>query len=450
MRRTNVWFTLAPVVVLLFCGGESRARNQEPEAKPLLKQSDRDALGLLFADYFEQKTDNKDLKKLLAALDKLEAEMKKKAQAAKVSTLFESPIDLRSAMCAPFTPDKNAKKGMWAENSTAVELASGETTVKFFYRLPKKYNEKQLYPLIVGLAPKADKPEAIKKWAEAAYPDAIAESAIIIVPQNTQGVDWTTLEGRLTALLPLRQSFVSYSVDRGRLFLDGQADATATVVHYISVYPAMFTAAILRESAAAPSIDLLANARYVPLLLVGAADTEAAKIHAQLYQDCTAVGLKATLSESAVEAGGKPGDAGATAIASFVAETRKNFAPRDIKFTSSSNDYPNAYGLWLSEVESNGKPVTVEATVDRTTNEFRISAPLQVKEITLYLNQDLVDMGKVIKVIVTEKVAENPKTSTQFEGRVNHSFEAALGMWFDIESSNTGEVYSNKIKVKMH
>lgn len=439
---------LAPWVLALLCGAAASARAQENESKPLLKASDRDSLAALFADYFKHKYENKDLKKLMASFDKLEDDMKKKAKTLKLATIFESPADLRSAMCAPFLPDKNAKKGSFTESTTAVELATGTAEVKYFYRLPKSYSDKQIHPLILALPPKLDKSDAIKKWAEAAYPDAIAESAIVIVPQNLRGVDWASLDGRITALFPVRQAFSNFSVDRGRFFLDGQADAAAVVIDYITHYPSLFTAGILRETATAPATGILANGRYVPLLLVHSAGGEAAKIHTQLVQDCTAAGLKATAAESPIEISGKVGDPGAVAIAEFIAKTRKTFAPRDIKFTSESPESANAYWLELSRVESNNKPVTVEASVDRTTNEFRLSVPPQVKEISLYLNHDLVDMGKDVKVIVTEKIAENPKTSTRWSKRVDHSFEDSLRIWYESESGNSGEVYSAKIKVQ--
>jgi hypothetical protein len=449
MRGSITSCLFAPLVASLFCGTVAEARAQEAEAKPLLKPADRDSLAALFADYFRHKKENKDLKKLLAAFDKLDEDMKKKAKTLKLATLFESPADLRVAMCAPIYPEKNAKRGMFAEASLREDLATGVVEMKYFYRLPKNYSDKQIYPLILGLPPKLEKADAIKKWAEAAYPEAIAESVIVIVPQNLRAVDWTSFDGRLTALFPVRQAFGSFGVDRGRLFVDGQADAAPVVIDYITHYPSLFTAGILRESASAPQTNILANGRYVPLLLLNGPEGEAAKIHAQFAQDCTAAGVKVTSVESPVEAGGKAGEAGVAAIAKFVAEARKTFAPRDIKFTSESNQSLGSYWLELTRVESNNKPVTVEATVDRTTNEFRLSVPPQVKEVALYLNHDLVDMGKEIKVIVTEKVAENPKTSTRFAKRVDHSFEDALRIWFDGLSGNSGEVYSARIVVTM-
>jgi hypothetical protein len=72
-----------------------------------------------------------------------------------------------------------------------------------------------------------------------------------------------------------------------------------------------------------------------------------------------------------------------------------------------------------------------------------------VKELVIYLNQDVVDMGKEFKVIVTEKTADNPKTATGFQGKKENSLDHALALWFENRSANSGEVYTNYVKVTM-
>jgi hypothetical protein len=445
--------SLLPFVALLIAVGPfsgAAGATQDPESKPLLKPADRDSLANLFADYFKHRSENTDLKKLSAALVKLEDDLKKKAKSAKISTLLESPADLRSAMSVPFLENKNMKKGFFFEDKTTVEIPSGSFDVGFLYRLPKNYAPKTQYPVVVALAPKMDNVDGIKKWADAAFPDAVAELAILVVPLNLKGFDWLSLEGMMTALFPLRQVQNTYSVDRGRVILDGSADAGAVVVNYVAQYPSLFTAAVLRGASSAPAVDLLSNARYVPFFLVADAAGEAAKIHGQFAQDCTAAGVKAQICASPVDQSGKLGDPGSAEYAKFLTETRKTFVPRDIKFTTASPQNVNAYWLEISRLETGaGKAVSVEATIDRTTNEIRITAPPQVKELVIYLNQDVVDMGKEFKVIVTEKTADNPKTATGFQGKKENSLDHALALWFENRSANSGEVYTNYVKVTM-
>ncbi len=428
----------------------SIASGQDSEPKLLLKPSDRDAVAALFADYFKQKSEGRDLKKIASSLDKLEADLEKRAKSLKIVTLLDSTADMRSAMNSPYRPDKNVKKGFFTESSINEMLPSGKTEVKYLYRLPNKYSDKLLYPAIIALPPKIEKVDAVKKWADAAFPEAISESTVIIVPLNLKSVAWSSLDGRITAFFPLREAIAAYAVDRGRVFLDGSMDAAPIVPLYLTEHPGIFAGGILREPDAAPATTLLSNARSEPMLLVHAAGGEAANVLKQFEQDCTAAGVKTTSVESPVEASGKAGDAGAAAIAKFVAETKKVYTPRDIKFTTVSSQSVNCYWLELLKFEaSESKPVTVEASVDRTTNEIRITAPPQVTEVAIYLNQDLVDMGKEIKVLVTDKSGETPKSVTRYNGRKGPVLDSALAFWFSNRTGNYGEVYTNSINVTL-
>lgn len=411
------------------------------DVKPLLKQNERDALAPLFGEYFRLRAEDKDIKAMQKALDKAVNEMEKRSKALKLASLLESPVDMRWVMNGPTAPDKSARKGIFIESTAEIQLSSGTTAYPYLYRAPRNYSEKSLYPTIIALAPRLDNASAIKKWAEANFPEAIAETAIIVVPMNLKKLDWTTLDGLQTAMFPLRDGMRRLGVDRSRIFLDGSADSAPAAAQVATLYPGFFAGVVLRAPAAAPPTALLANVRHIPMLslIAGKADGTPAQ---QFVQDAEAAGVKVNVVDGLAETG-TLSDAGSAAISSFLADSKKMFAPREIKFTTTARSSNNCYWLALTEFEaSESKPVTVEGIVDRTKNEITITAPASVKQMKVFLNQDLVDMGKRLKILVRKK-ADDAEPALRYDGTLSNNFDRAMSAWFNNDSGNNGEVYTN-------
>lgn len=445
MTRTPAFLALA----LLLVGADARARQTEPP-KTVLKPSDREALSALFGDYFKARYENADLKAKARSIKQLQDDLAKRAKAAKLGSLLDSVADMRAAFLAPISPEKSPKKGVWQEVEADVELATGTSKVKFLLRLPKSYNPKTPVPLVLGLSPSFSKIEPLKKWVERAWPEAVQEAAALVVPENLTAIDWMSLDGRKVAFFALREAVNRYAIDRARIFADGQGPSAVHVVNYCTSYPGLFTGAIVREMNAAPAAATLANARQIPMLVITSGQGDPGTVSSAFAKDAEAAGVKVEMVTAEVAEDGKTADAASAAIAKFVTDSTKTLAPREIKFTTTSPQYDSAYWLALRQFNATEKaPITVEASVDRTKNEIVVSTPPEVTQFEVFLNQDLVDMGKPITVMHTVKNGDKTATTKRFEGTKKHNLDTALDIWFDNKSGNYGEVYTNSIVISV-
>ena len=464
MKRSN--FLAVPVLALLCAQPESVANDPaahadpalaaltaEPaeQGTPLLKPADVKAISKLFADYFRARMDD-DLRRTAKAYSALDKKLVTTAKSKKVESMMVSPVDLRSVYGAPLDPEKGVKKGAFYMRSFTISLQGKPREFQYLLSLPKTYSHDDPIPMVLSLHPQMSREDELKKWAARAYPTPITDVAAVVIPVNIgeDSADWTSMEGRYPAFFAIREMSLKYNINRLALFLDGHAGTAQAANEYAVGYPGMFTAVICRHLDSAPATDHLENARNIKFLLLAPAEGDGAKLVSDFAEDAKAKGVGTTQVTAAIDEDGLPDDSGVAALVELISGTVKQTAPERIHFTTNSDDYVNAYWLHLLKMDvSENQPITIEAEIDRASNEIRVTTPPNVHMFKVYLNDDLIDMGKEIKLIHTVVREEAPELTIRFEGTKTRSFEKSLNTWYNNLSGNFGEVYTNSIEVEV-
>lgn len=424
------------------------------EATPLLKDREANNLSELFADYFRARSEE-DYKGMTKTFEKLTKQLDSTAKSKKVESLLVSPIDLRSVFSAPIQPEKSPKKGFLVEKSVEVPLVAGQVMkVDYLLQLPRGYKHDDPTPCLLVLPPPVERLDQLKKWVQRAYPSELTEQAMIIVPLNHERkVDWISDEGRQLAFFALVDAYQHHHVDRLKLFLEGHGSTGAAVVDFASALPTLFSGAIVRGLDQAPETTLIGNAEHLPFLLLSAGEADAKKLVSDFADEAKAKGVTAEVVDAQIDESGEVDTGAMTKLAEFVAGTVKAVAPKRVSLTVPTPLQTNGYWFRLSDPAQEfdpEKPLIVKAEVSSETNEFVITTPPNVLGFTIYLNDDLVDMGKPIKVtLAISKDDGAPESKVVFEGTKARNLEFALQSWFLNISGNLGEVYTNAIDIEV-
>ncbi|MBI4879285.1 MAG: hypothetical protein HY812_06445 [Planctomycetes bacterium] len=454
MKRTTLLF-----LGLLAAAAGLRAAQDEP----LLKGPDTKALAKLFAEYFGACMDD-DIKAKPKSYEALASKLDSLAKANRVETLLVSMTDLRRVFGgAPVREEESPKKGAFYDRSFKARLQFGEKEMSYLLWLPRDYtSSKEPYPVFLSLHPDMERPDEVKNWAKRAYPEALAKVGIVVVPLNLgkDRVEWESKDGRILAFFSLRDVLLKYNVDRLKIFIEGHGATARAVTDYATSFPGLCTAAVFRGLEAVPSADLLVNARPVPFLVLfppakeGAEET--ASLAATFAEEAKSKGVTVNVVEAQPGADGDPGEQGIAALVALVTSAKKTTTPERIQFETRSEEHVNAHWLKLDRMTVSAEdPVRVEAEVVRTKNEIHVKATRNVEKFTVYLNDDLVDMGKTVKVLYSVlggeegAAAEQGEPKVCFEGTKKRNLEHALAIWFDNLSGNYGEVYTNFIEVQV-
>ncbi|MFH0946629.1 MAG: hypothetical protein V2A76_15655 [Planctomycetota bacterium] len=256
--------------------------------------------------------------------------------------------------------------------------------------------------------------------------------------------------GMYAAFFTIMDMTLKYNINRLGIFLDGHASTAQAATEYAVGNPGVFTAVICRHLDSAPSAKNLENARNIRFLLLSPAEGDGAKLVADFAEEAKSKGVEAEVVTASIGEDGMPDEVGQTALANLLSNTTKKTAPERIQFTTSSQEKVNAYWLHLLKMEvSEDRPITVKAEIDRAANEIRVTTPPDVRMFRVYLNDDLIDMGKSIRLVHTVIKDDTPEATVRFEGTKPRSLEKAQTIWFDNLSGNFGEVYTNFIEVEI-
>lgn len=425
-------------------------------ADSVIDKGDRDALSDMFSQWFgaraKSNEDPKQLKAQVKAYDDLKGKLADIQKKKKIDPLA-SPAELRSVMSTPWDPEKTPQKGrLWERD---VEPGNKKGSPKYLLWLPKNYSVDVPTPIVVALHPPLKKAEDVKKWATEAFPAAISDVAMIVIPVNAENpIDWNSEPGHARVLVCIAETAKHFHVDRLRVFLDGDGAAAPAAVGFATAFPSMLTGVIVRRPESAPPSDQLENLRAMKIQIVAPTDEAMAKTANAFAEDAKAKGVEATVTSSQFGGVGSAGDAGTQAIASFVTSTTKNLTPKKLRFLAKARGF-DAYWLHADgDIPKTGM-FWIEAEVFKETNEIKISSPQGLRSFQIFLNDDVVDMGKSVKVLyeVVKKDAEGKETregpKVCFEGTKPRKLDYVLDKWFWNPAANYGEVYTYFIDVSL-
>jgi pimeloyl-ACP methyl ester carboxylesterase len=262
---------------------------------------------------------------------------------------------------------------------------------QFVLRLPKGYDAKRPWPLLLVIPPAGEKPDA---YLRSAWKDeSLHATTILAAPEMPAKVaEWRQLEGGVAAAMnTFREVLDEFNLDRDRVVVAGGKEGGAFAVTLASYFPDRFAGAVSRlgggEGAA------FANLGNVPTYLTGGSDVtkKASDAAKELRRE------NVTIIEADDLA----------AVAKWIAERTRDPVPTEVAFSPVQAFTRNAYWFSIENFEIlpdyfaaplNERPL-LSGKLSRGTN----SAEFEARGITdfwLFLSDALLDLDKPIKVVV--------------------------------------------------
>ena len=330
--------------------------------------------------------------------------------------------------------------------------------LKVFYSFPKRY-DKEPMPVIVAMHPteaeenvkirdlesSSDIVRRVGDWAEETYPDEIREKAIILVPVldlaslsadglHASRARWDSADGALWCFTALRDLVLNeVNHDFRRIFLDGHGEGSLAAMIFCSQYPSMTTGAVIRGPA--PQRIEFSNCRNQSFLMVG----EESKAFAEKWS--AEQGYNVTHVDS-IDA--------ATMVGWITDEKNaKNTLPERVDLATDNLRYGAAYWLKISQLArvENLRRAEIRAEVNKEDNSITVTTNKLVAGFSLFLNDDLVDLDREIKVI--HKQAGEEEGAIRYQGRKKRVLERLLKEYYYRQHGNGGEVFVESIDIEL-
>lgn len=355
----------------------------------LLKPADHQSLGKKIAKYFDARSKNEGIDKAKEELSKELESLRKKA---KDRDLLTSPTDLGKALWQSYGYDtaKGVKKGKVDLRSFPAKAYGDKATLSYAIWVPTKYDPRKPYPLILSVPEKGVKPtdHITEKWID----PILRENALIVAVQMPAELDaWTKVGGGgeqggyATMLLTLGDVRKVYAIDYDRVYLAGRGEGVAAAMHIAGRAPQRFAGVIGRSGDLDDKGPRPENFRSLPTFFAAAGGNATAfgEAAGKLgYTNCT---LKADGSEADIWA--------------WMESHPRSALPIEISLMPGKGEAPEQ-SYWLAVPRADYPVGTlISAKIDKATNTITIDASDAIQRVTLFLNDELVDLEKPVKVI---------------------------------------------------
>lgn len=377
-----------------------------PFLEDLFKPAEHESLGKQLALYFEAYSKNSGTDK---ALEKVSDEVKKLEKRLNKSPL-SLPGDLGKALWASFDYDKKAnalKKGSVKDMTCPKPLVEDDPKAVMNYALwvPAKYDPRKAYPLILLVPDRDQKPaqHITEKWTDAAIRDS-AILAAVGMPEDTNA--WTEpatkledgkikdggLSNMLAVLVDVRKGV---AIDFDRVYVCGSGEGVRAACAMAARFPDNL-AGVAGRSGDVPEKIAIEPFRNLPSLFAGAGSGATAfseRLTKEKYDNCT---IKPEAKEADLWA--------------WMQDHPRISNPTQVVLVAEPNTQARSYWIQTPRFDA---PVRLTATADRGTNTITIDAD-GATEVTISLNDQLVDLDKEIKFIRngTETVEKVPRNLT--------------------------------------
>ncbi len=364
----------ATALALLLCSSiafaQSPAALEDKELKPLAKG---------FSAYFDSRADDSGTDEARVELEEALAEILGDEQPLRRANSLARAIWLSHEY-----QRTKLRKGK-IETATAKEssFAAGELT--YSYRVPRDYEpEKLAYPLVLAIPGDGEKPdEHIRThWSSREF----REGAIIVCPDMPKVVeewDRAMVNGRpggLTHVLTaLRIAEERFAVDFNRIYLAGHGKSVPAAVAAGNLMPQRF-AGVMGRAGDVGKLEPL-NFLNLPTFFIGAG------ANARDFEKTT---RELGFDNCELNPTGKELDAW-----EWILSHPRNTYPTEARVIEGLAYPTRTYWLGTSAMARNAH---ASGTIDRKTNTIRVESE-GVSHITLYLNDELVDLNRPVKVI---------------------------------------------------
>ena len=301
-----------------------------------------------------------------------------------------------------------------------------DNEISYSLWVPKSYKpaDGASYPLILCLPGMKDgkvvtgQGHLLENWIDA----TLREKALIaVLNMPADAKSWTEAEaapgkpgGIAIALLTLRDLRARYAIDYDRVYVTGREAGVMPAFALASKFPQVFAGVIGRSG---DTGDVSAdNFRDLPTFISGGGAQTAAfeeQTKALGYNNCT------------VKSDGSDADV----LAWMDAHPRLG-NPAKITLAPGKPIPTRAYWLRVPPTDVGSAAVRIEGEIDRAKNTITITG-VGVRQVTLMLNDVLVDMDKPITVVLN---------GTTQEALLRRSLEDTISMMYDA-TSEPGRVY---------
>jgi hypothetical protein len=351
--------------------------------------SDHKKMGRALNKFFGEKTSEKDKEKaraeILGDLEKFGKKRGIKDAEEAVQAALASHADLGKAL--GYSSDaKNLRGG----KAAALKTSFGGETFEYALQLPAAYKPAgPALPLVLCLPGMRDgKPLAPMTFLQDdLHEPALRDgAAIAVVGMPNEAELWNVLDadgrpgGLFAAMAVFRDVSNSVAIDFDRVYVLGREQGVPAAMVLGAKYPHLF-AGIAGLAGDTGEIGA-ANFCNLPTFLQGGANS--AKFEEdgkQLgYANCT-IKPDATLAD----------------LWSWMGQTTRAASPSKIVIAPEPLQVFKAY--WLSFAKTEGLQGAITATADRSTNTIKIDSE-EVRSMTLYLNDALVDLSKPITFVL--------------------------------------------------
>ncbi|MEW6741638.1 MAG: hypothetical protein AB1486_02670 [Planctomycetota bacterium] len=318
-------------------------------------------------------------------------------------------------------PSGLEKKSKFMSKPRALVALAGK---EYWLSLPRDYDGKQPVPAIVALPPAGDA-KAAQAWAEQQLSADLRSLYVVVVPINQAGIDWTSPDGGAFVFTALKEGVLqTVRYDPGRIYLMGDG----AVLRFACQYPSVFGGLIV--SGPLPSGQPWDNIVPVPIFAVGAEAKALANAlpgaSGDVKLDVTAAGDLATLGE-------------------WLGSHQKPFYPSSVKLVTNQLAFTSAFWIQVTRLDMTGAEkelkdfAHIEARVDKDANEIVVTANSKVLDFTLYLNDDIIDFDRPIKVVRNDKV--------RFEGTRTRSIITLFRCALEPLHGNLGASFVDRIEI---
>ncbi|MHC5210026.1 MAG: hypothetical protein ACYTG2_04845 [Planctomycetota bacterium] len=368
------------------------------------------------------------------ALDTIAKELAKLAKKAKLDAPLQyvGDWDLAFELAKPADRDIKSKVGKGFFRYTFHDEGNpkdeeDDLRAGCLISIPSAYTKsEELLPVVVALKPTlgvsgSDLEEKVLEMAEAMYADLV-DSHIVLVPlgpevESGRSFEAQEVEGSwlVDGLVPFFTTFrvllERVRFDRARVVLDGWGDAGLDAMLLSTSFPSWFAGVINRSGEPGDDLVIYGNLGDAAVLYVhGAGDAREVDLEALRGRQDAAAGITVIEEEGSALA---PGEETRQAITEWLGERKRDLAPTAIDYKLGDIRFQSIAWLKATDprVRASARPGDrdfphLKAQVDRSTNTIDIEA-VNVLEVSIFLSDALVDMGKPVRIVVNGEEREN-------------------------------------------
>jgi len=371
-----------------------------------LKDGDHKNLSRLVAAYYTAKEEEKDINKTMQAVIDQVTVADKRLKDQKVLSFVSDWEQVFRLVSESRLKDTLKKKGDIEEKKVTSDRG---IEVSFAYCAPKKPT-KGVLPLILAVCDSGEAPTAHLNayWNDPALREAALLMAVKMPPDTKSwGLFGSPEEpgGVFTVMTALGMISREFSVDPDRTFVVGSGKGFAAAEATAAAFPHVFAGLVGIGDVASTDLVNLTNFLTVPCALIkggeGAKEIED-KIDELGFGNCT----RLVAEREGQDAEGKPSKVWEPIkVWEWMGKNPRVAYPAHVSFSPRSDYARRAHWISLEGIQREEEP-HVDAKADRATNTITVDTQ-KVSDVVIYLNDELVDLDKPVKLVINGKPQEH-------------------------------------------